>query len=191
MALRSHHAILYASLGSAASARSDEQPSLGVHPKRVQRERGPVQLHTPAPTHPARAFTVSSAEPTTCRAPPLKAAELGAAAAGKTADPFQARGFATTQTTDLRSRDRLGRADAECARAALLGSLRASAGRQSASALAGLVATELWLRIRFLTSKDRRSAIFVWGMRGGAGRDYGRSVNLELRTCQIGTAPIS
>lgn len=98
-ALRSHHAILYAGPGSASSARSDEQPSLGVHPKRVQRERGPVQLHTPAPAHLARTFTASPAGPTTCRAPPSKAAELGAAVAEKPADRSQPRGLVTTQTT--------------------------------------------------------------------------------------------
>lgn len=49
-----HHAVLYAGLGGASSARSDEQPSAGVDLKRVQRERGSVQLWRPAPTHPAR-----------------------------------------------------------------------------------------------------------------------------------------
>ena len=52
--LYTHHPILYAGLGGTSSARSDEQPRAGVDPKRVQRERGPVQLWRPAPTHPAR-----------------------------------------------------------------------------------------------------------------------------------------
>lgn len=53
VALRSHHTILYAGLGGASSARCDEQPGAGVDLKRVQRERGPVQLGCPAPAHPA------------------------------------------------------------------------------------------------------------------------------------------
>lgn len=54
MTLRSYHSILYARLGGASSARSDEQPGAGVDLNRVQRERGPVQLWRPAPTHSAR-----------------------------------------------------------------------------------------------------------------------------------------
>lgn len=131
--LRSHHAILYAGLGGASSARSDEQPGLGVHPERVQRERGPVELHTPAPAHPARAFTAGPAEPATCRAPPSTAAEPGAAAGGKADGPRSVRrsGHHSNHRRSLRSAlaqlSGLGLADAQCAGAALLGPLSAQA----------------------------------------------------------------
>lgn len=51
---RSHHAILDAGFGGAASARCDEQPRAGLDLQRVQRERGPVELRHPPPAHGAR-----------------------------------------------------------------------------------------------------------------------------------------
>lgn len=101
-ALRSHHAILYARLGGASSARSDEQPGAGVDLKRVQRERGPVQLRRPTPAHPAR-FTVRTAPPGTCRARPSilvsAAIELGPVVAGRTPDTSHICRVAKTLTT--------------------------------------------------------------------------------------------
>lgn len=172
-ALRSHHAILYAGLGGASSARSDEQPGLGVHPERVQRERGPVELHTPAPAHPARAFTAGPAEPATCRAPPSTAAEPGAAAGGKADGPPLSAAFLPPlkppQVSPLCARTTVwtvARRRAVRRRRAPGAPLRAGAGRQSASALgrAGRAATEPWHRIRFRAPSDGGSAIFVWGV---------------------------
>lgn len=96
---RSYHSILDARLGGASSARSDEQPGAGVHLKRVQRERGPVELWRPAPTHPARRALHSRHRGTRDMPRPAfyscpAAVELDSVAARRTPDPSHTWGLA-------------------------------------------------------------------------------------------------
>lgn len=104
MALRSYHAILYACLGGASSARSDEQPRAGVDLKRVQRERGPVQLWRPAPAH-AAPRRLHCPNRGTWGMPRLAVdscpsyAEFGSVTAGSTPDPCHKRRVASTLIT--------------------------------------------------------------------------------------------
>lgn len=190
LASRSHHSILYAGLGSASSARSDEQARAGVDLKRVQRERGPVKLWSPAPAHPARrAFTVSPEAPRTCRvrtsATSPAAAELRSVAGGRTPDPFHTRRVATTLTTHHQLSP-LGSDSSSKARTAQAPYPRLSLRRRTTSVRVSTsgplsYSSGIPTRIGFTACADHRPAIFVLGAGssgGGPGRGYRGSISL-------------
>lgn len=47
-----------------------------------------------------------------------------------------------------------------------------------------------WHRIRVLAPNDDKAVTFVWGMGGGTGRDYWKSVNHELKILRLGQSPL-